>query len=49
MEEAFVMQQAAANQNHPDALFDTAVMLLKGHGVTKNVSFYFIVPFSDAS
>ena len=38
IDDAFEMQHAAAAQNHPDALFDTGVMMLKGHGTTKNVS-----------
>ena len=38
MDQAFEMQQAAAMQNHPDALFDAGVMTLKGQGTSKNVS-----------
>ena len=35
--EAFQMQEAAAMQDHPDALFDTGIMLMKGHGTAQNV------------
>lgn len=37
-EEAFNMQEQAAAQNHPDAMFDTGIMLMKGQGVPANVS-----------
>lgn len=36
--DAFDYQHAAAMQNHPDALFDTGIMMLKGHGTTKNTT-----------
>ena len=39
IEDAFEMQHAAALQNHPDGLFDAGIMMLKGHGTEKNVSF----------
>lgn len=38
VQEAFDMQQAAAQQNHPDGLFDTGIMMLKGHGTDKNTT-----------